>query len=155
MLNELRQLHSEVLNCLDLSEKFTTEATPPTERLLAVRRSLIRASRNRTMLLERLFEKLSRQGDAGQPAAVERPNIKGKNNLVQSAEHTGYSPLRAVTGKWPDHRASFKSLRAQTRQRVAHENRILHPLFATGTPRSDKAAARTVVYRQNSGSIAR
>jgi hypothetical protein len=130
MLNELRQLHSEILSCLDQLEALTAEATPPMERLPAVRYSLTRASRSRTMLLERLYGQLLDRADPGQRAAIERLKAEGKNNLVRSAEHIGSWTLRAVTKSWPEYCAASKSLRAHMRQRIALEQRVLYPLFA-------------------------
>lgn len=136
MLNELRRLHSEILSCLDQLEALTAEATPPMERLPAVRYSLTRASRSRTMLLEGQYGQLSDRADPAQRAAVERLKAEGKNNLVRSAEHIGSWNLRAVTKRWPDYCAASKALRAQMRQRVAHEQRVLYPLFAVMNSRS-------------------
>lgn len=135
MLKSLRTLHSDILTQLDVLEAVTAEPQPPMQRLTAVRYNLTRASRGRTVLLEKLYPQLiARASDARRPA-LEALRIAGKEILMQSAGHISSWTLREVERRWPEYCAASRTMRAAMRRRVAEEQELVYPLLAEDAAR--------------------
>lgn len=130
MLRLLQQHHACILSKLDEMDMLTTEAQPPMDRLPAVRLSLTRASRARTVLLEQAYGELIARAPASQKTALEALRAEGKENLVRSGRHIGIWTLREMTNRWPDYCAASNAIRAEMRARVKREAALTYPLLA-------------------------
>lgn len=109
---------------------LTAEQQPPMDRLPAVRLALTRASRARTMFLEKTYPALIAHAPAKQQAALRTLWAEGKINLVSSGQHIGKWSLCEITGRWPEYCAASKAMRAQMRARVRQEAELIYPLLA-------------------------
>jgi hypothetical protein len=135
MLLELQRLHDELSASLDQLELLTNQTAPPMDRLPAVRLALTRASRSRTMLLERLHADLVGVATPADKAALEQLRAEAKDNLVRSAHHIGSWSLREVTKRWPEYCQASEQMRAGMRQRIARERRLVYPLLSVAPRR--------------------
>lgn len=129
MLGELRRLHAEILANVDELDVLTAQAQPPMERLPAVRQALTRASRARTMLLERVYDRLLAEAPPAKKPALEALRAAGKDGLITSTRHIGSWTLREIAGRWPDYCAASATMRAAMRARIKSEAELIYPLL--------------------------
>ncbi|MEP9359928.1 hypothetical protein [Sphingomonas sp. KR3-1] len=130
VLSELQRLHGQILANLDELEALTALGEPPMHRLSAVRLALTRASRARTMLLDRLYPTLIAGAGAADRAVLERLRGEAKDNLVTSVNHIGNWTVREITARWADYCTASHALRAAMRDRIAREIAVVYPLLA-------------------------
>lgn len=131
MLGELRRLHAEIVAHLDELDALTARPEPPMDRLPAVRQALTRASRARTMLLERIYDRLIAEAPPPRRAAIEALRAEGKGGLITSTRHIGSWTLREIAGRWPDYCAASATMRAAMRERIRNEAQLIYPLLSS------------------------
>lgn len=131
MLGELQRLHTEILARIDEMDELTARPHPPLDRLPAVRRTLTRASRARTMLLERLYDRLIAEAPVNKKAAIEMLKAEGKAGLIASTEHIGSWTLREIASRWPEYCAASVAMRAKMRERIRSEVHLIYPLLSS------------------------
>lgn len=136
MLDQLKQLHAQMLVSLDELESLTKEADPPMDRLPAVRLALTRASRARTALLERAHGQILELATTAQRAEVEALRAEAKDNLILSSRHIGLWTIREIVMRWGEYCAASKEMRAAMRRRISREMELFYPLLGRVTPRS-------------------
>jgi hypothetical protein len=129
MLHELQRLHQEIQASLSQLDALTMEAEPPMTRLPPARLALTRASRARTLLLERLHEHLLLRASPDEKLKLEALKRDGKTDLIASAEHIGSWTLREITSRWPEYCSASHEMRSAMRRRVAREQQIIYPLL--------------------------
>lgn len=132
MLDDLPRLHARMLACLDELDQLTRQAAPPMERLPAVRLDLTRASRARTMLLDRHHLDLLNRVSAAGRAQIEQLKAVAKQDLIVSANHIGAWTLREIAARWPDYCAASNDMRRAMRDRIAREKKLIYPLLDRG-----------------------
>jgi hypothetical protein len=130
MLTELQRLHADILASLDELDALTAQPRPPMDRLPSVRLALTRASRARTMLLERRYDQLIARATSEQKAAILSLKAEGKDNLVTSTQHIGAWTLREIAGRWPEYCAASSTIRSAMRQRIRKEAALIYPLLS-------------------------
>lgn len=130
MLKKLQQLHASIIVSLDEMDTLTAMPQPAMDRLPAVRLALTRASRARTVLLERTYDELISRAPLGEQAALRALRAEGKENLVKSICHIGTWTLRDVTSRWPEYCLASNTIRAEMRARVRKEAALTYPLLA-------------------------
>ena len=134
MLNELQRLHAKMVRHLDDLDLLTAEDKPSINELTATRLALTRASRARTLLLERVYDELLREADLVTKMALTRLQTQGKENLSKSGAHIGEWTLREVANRWADYCAASNRLRAEMRRRIATEKKVVYPLLGKADP---------------------
>lgn len=130
MLQQLQRFHASILSSLDELDILTAKTQPPMDRLPAVRLTLTRASRARTVLLERAYNDLVARAPASQKAALKTLRAEGMETLVSSARHIGTWTLCEVTHRWPDYCVASNTMRANMRARIKKEAALVYPLLA-------------------------
>lgn len=130
MLDSLRRLHEDILAKLDELEGLTSLPQPPMDRLPVLRQALTRSSRARTMLLERVYDRLIAESAPTKRAALELLKSDGKDNMITSTQHIGSWTLRQIADRWPDYCAASTKMRADMRQRIRSEQDLIYPLLA-------------------------
>ena len=130
MLDRLRRLHEDILAKLDELEVLTSLPQPPMDRLPALRQSLTRSSRARTMLLEQVYDRLIAESAPAKKAALELLKSDGKDNMITSTQHIGSWTLRQIADHWPDYCAASTKMRADMRTRIKAEKDLIYPLLA-------------------------
>jgi len=130
MLDKLRRLHEDILSKLDELDALTSMPRPPMDRLPALRQSLTRSSRARTMLLERAYDQLIADAAPAKKAALELLKAGGKENMITSTRHIGSWTLREIGGRWPEYCAASATMRAEMRKRIRSEKELIYPLLA-------------------------
>ena len=130
MLDKLRRLHEDILAKLDELEVLTSLPQPPMDRLPALRQSLTRSSRARTMLLEQVYDRLIAESAPAKKAALELLKSDGKDNMITSTQHIGSWTLRQIADHWPDYCAASTKMRADMRTRIKAEKDLIYPLLA-------------------------
>jgi hypothetical protein len=129
----LERLHAQILANLDALEALTALAEPP-HALSSVRLALTRASRARTMFLERLHADLIVRGDGSTRTALETLRAGGKAGLVTSANHIGAWTLREIASNWRGYCEASRAMRAAMRERIVREAELVYPLLAKAEP---------------------
>jgi len=130
MLDKLRQLHADILAKLDELDALTSLPQPPMDRLPALRQALTRSSRARTMLLERVYDRLIADAPLAKKAGLEALKAEGKYNMITSTQHIGSWTLRQIADRWPDYCAASAQMRADMRKRIRSEKELIYPLLA-------------------------
>ena len=130
MLDRLRRLHEDILAKLDELEVLTSLPQPPMDRLPALRQSLTRSSRARTMLLEQVYDRLIAESAPAKKAALELLKSDGKDNMITSTRHIGSWTLREIGDRWPEYCAASATMRADMRKRIGSEKDLIYPLLA-------------------------
>ena len=109
---------------------LTAMPQPAMDRLPKVRLALTRASRDRTMLLERTYDELIARAPFGQQAALQVLRAEGKESLITSVRHIGTWTLREVTSRWPEYCVASNTIQAEMRARVRKEVALTYPMLA-------------------------
>jgi hypothetical protein len=131
MFARLRELHLEILDKLGELDHLVMSDQPQIERLMGVRHGLTRASRARTMLLEReIYPRLLSGPSVKMADDIRRLQAEGKQDLATSSQHIGRWSLRTITEQWEQYRTASNSMRAAMRRRVKVEQELLYPLLA-------------------------
>ena len=130
MLEELQRYHATILDHLREMDELTAQGEPPMSRLTATRLALTRASRARTLLIERAQRELAGTIRPEEKRALDALVAEGKNNLVVSAQHIGSWTLREIEKRWADYCRASNEMRAAMRRRVAQEAELVYPLLA-------------------------
>jgi len=130
MLGELQRLHAEILARLDEMDELTARPQPPMDRLPAARHALTRASRARTILLERVYDRLITEAEPDRRSAIEALKAESKAGLISSTEHIGSWTLREIASRWPEYCAASAVMRAKMRERIKNEVRLIYPLLS-------------------------
>ncbi|MBS0505455.1 MAG: hypothetical protein JSS55_16990 [Proteobacteria bacterium] len=130
VLEELRRLHAQILQNLDVMDGLVGAPAPEPSQLAATRYALTRASRARTILIERAYPALLQHASPAQRAVIERLREDGKAGLARSAQHIGSWTMQEVIAKWADYCAASDALRTEMRRRVSAEADCLYPLLA-------------------------
>ncbi|WP_138995789.1 hypothetical protein [Sphingomonas sp. PAMC 26621] len=130
MLTELQRLHAGILAGLDELDALTAQPDPPMDRIPAVRLAITRASRARTMLLERIYDQLVTRAPLEQKARILVLKEEGKDNLAASTGHIGIWTLREIAGRWHDYRAASNTMRYAMRRRIKNEAELIYPLLS-------------------------
>jgi hypothetical protein len=133
MLGRLRRLHQEILGSLDEMDVLTSLPQPPMDRLPALRQSLTRSSRARTILLESVYDRLISEASPAGKAAIDMLKVEGKINLTTSTQHIGSWTLRQIAERWPDYCAASAKMRADMRRRIRSETELIYPLLSGPT----------------------
>lgn len=131
MLGELQQVHAEILARIDEMDELTARPQPPMDRLPAARHALTRASRARTMLLERLYDRLIANAPESKRPAIEALKAEGKTGLIASTQHIGSWTLREIASRWPEYCTASAAIRAKMRRRIRSEADLIYPLLSS------------------------
>ena len=130
MLTELQRVHAEILAGLGELDALTAQLEPPMDRIPAVRLALTRASRARTVLLERIYDQLIDRAPQEQKARILALRAEGKDNLAASTRHIGTWTLSEIAGRWHDYCAASKTIRYTMRVRIKREAELIYPLLS-------------------------
>lgn len=130
MITELKRLHGVILASLDELDVLTAQPDAQMDRLPAVRLTLTRASRARTMPLERLYNQLILQSQPERKAAIQALKDQGKDNLILSVQHIGSWTLREIAKRWPEYCIASKTMRSSMRQRIKKEVALIYPFLS-------------------------
>ena len=139
MLTELRRLHADVLAGLDELDALTAQPDPPMDRIPAVRLALTRASRARTILLERIYDQLITRALLEQKARISALRAWGKDNLAASTRHIGTWTLREIARRWPEYCVVSNRMRYAMRDRIKKEANLIYPMLADHSLRTSAA----------------
>lgn len=129
MLGELQGLHARIIDCLEQLERLTREVAPPMDRLPDVRLALTRASRARTLLLDRIHSQLGRESCAGASVELAELRSESRRDLISSSSHIGVWSSREIIRRWPDYCAASKTMRDAMRVRIGRERKVIYPIL--------------------------
>lgn len=130
MLRHLQQLHAAILTQLDELDRLTARAEPDMDRLPAVRLALTRASRARTLFLDRHHRQIVAAAPASRRLAIDTLRQEMLVQMDASANHIGRWTLRAIAECWPDYCAASATIRATMRRRIQSEASVLYPILS-------------------------
>ena len=128
--DELQRLHAEIRTRLDELEALTARPEPPMQVLSAVRLALTRASRARTMLLERLYPELIARAGEQERTALEALREGAQHDRFASTRHISSWTIREITTRWDEYRDASRTMRAAMRERIGREASTVYPLLA-------------------------
>jgi len=128
--DELQRLHAEIRTQLDELEALTARPEPPMQELSAVRLALTRASRARTMLLDRLYPELIARAGERERVDLEALRAGAQNDRFASTKHISSWTVREITARWDDYRDASRTMRAAMRERIGREASTVYPLLA-------------------------
>jgi len=130
MLAHVRQLHQELLSLIDEIDAEASRAAPDVPRLTHLRWRLGRAVGKRMRLMEQhVFPWLLGRLPTEQ---AEKVRALRDTNLAAAAamsRHIGMWGLDTVTADWRGYRAASGAIRAELRDRIGAEVRLLYPLL--------------------------
>jgi len=128
--DELRRLHAELGSRLDELEALAACPEPPMQALSAVRLALTRASRARTMLLDRLYPDLIARAGGQARANIEALRAGAQHDRFASTTHISSWTIREITSRWDEYRDASRAMRAAMRERIGREIALVYPLLA-------------------------
>lgn len=136
--DELQRLHAEIRTQLDELEALTARPEPPIQALSAVRLALTRASRARTMLLDRLYPDLIARAGEQERTDLEALRAGAQHDRFASTKHISSWTVREITTRWDEYRDASRAMRAAMRERIGREVSAVYPLLAeAGTARAE------------------
>jgi hypothetical protein len=130
MLLHLRALHTVILRRLDELDKLTTLPEPPMDRLPAVRLALSRASRARTLFIDRHHRMILEAAPAHRRAAIIALKQDMAAQMDASATHIGKWTIDAIVEAWPQYCSASATMRGTMRRRISAEASVLYPVLS-------------------------
>jgi len=128
MLAELKSLHDEVLAGIAALEAIVSADKPDPAALAHARWQLTRVSRNRGLLLAKIYPAIEhvRGLDSARLTAM---RAEHQAAIAASSRHIAAWTPERILADWPGYQAASANHRAAMRARVAAEQATLYPLL--------------------------
>ena len=128
MLAELKSLHEEVLAGIATLEAIVSAEKPDTTALAHARWQLTRVSRNRGLLLAKIYPAIEHLRGVD-PAGLAAMRAEHQGAIAASSRHIAAWTPERILANWKDYQEASANHRAVMRARVAAEQATLYPLL--------------------------
>lgn len=134
MLNELRDIHEELLAALAALDMLTGRESPDEAAVAAARVRLGRASSRRRRLFDAACNRLMENASPADAQKIREVRELNAAQLQASTAHIGTWSLREIVADWPGYCRTARGMRQSMRDLIAADRETLFPLLGSATP---------------------